>query len=245
MSNQSIYLQLINAGLTPEGASGLMGNMMAESTMKSNIAQRGLTNLTDEQYTMSFNAIPSQHIHDSVGYGLCQWTYWSRKKGLSDFAKQNNKSVGDESLQVDYCIKEMKEQYPKVWQFLKTTNSVYDAAAKVCKEYEQPAVNNIQVRANYGQQFYNQFKNLTGNNQQTENVQEETRYWPPRTLCLGMSGEDVKALQGLLCAHGYAVSVNGTFDQLTKKKILEYQNNNSLAVDGIAGKNTFAKLFQY
>ena len=46
MSEQTIYTSLIRAGLTPEGASGSMGNMFAESTMKANIAQRGMTHLS-------------------------------------------------------------------------------------------------------------------------------------------------------------------------------------------------------
>ena len=31
---------------------------------------------------------------DAVGYGLAQWTYWTRKQNLLNFARQNNKSIG-------------------------------------------------------------------------------------------------------------------------------------------------------
>ena len=87
MSNKTIYDALISAGLTQEGACGLMGNMMAESTMKSNIAQRGMTGLSDEQYTAAADNDMISFATDSVGYGLCQWTSSDRKAKLLAFAK--------------------------------------------------------------------------------------------------------------------------------------------------------------
>ena len=39
MSGMSIYGALVRAGMTAAGACGLMGNMQAESGMKSNIVQ--------------------------------------------------------------------------------------------------------------------------------------------------------------------------------------------------------------
>ena len=51
MSGMSIYGALVRAGMTAAGACGLMGNMQAESGMKSNIVQRGMTALSDGEYT--------------------------------------------------------------------------------------------------------------------------------------------------------------------------------------------------
>ena len=64
MSIKTIYKALIDAGLTPEGACGLMGNMMAESSMKADIAQRGMTALSDEQYTAAADAGTIDFVHD-------------------------------------------------------------------------------------------------------------------------------------------------------------------------------------
>ena len=93
MSARDIYAKLIAAGLTHEGTCGLMGNMQAESTLKANIAQRGMTALSDEEYTSAATEWPVKFIHDGVGYGLCQWTYWSRKQALFNFAQARGGDV--------------------------------------------------------------------------------------------------------------------------------------------------------
>lgn len=82
----SIYGALVRAGMTAAGACGLMGNMQAESGMKSNIVQRGMTALSDGEYTRRADAGEPDFIRDGAGYGLCQWTYWSRKQALLGFA---------------------------------------------------------------------------------------------------------------------------------------------------------------
>jgi long-subunit fatty acid transport protein len=37
-----------------------------------------------------------------LGYGLAQWTFWSRKQALLDFAKTAGKSIGDMTMQLDF-----------------------------------------------------------------------------------------------------------------------------------------------
>lgn len=66
-----------------------------------------------------------------------------------------------------------------------------------------------------------------------------------RTLKLGMSGDDVTALQNQLAALGYAVDIAnevGTFGETTQAALMQYQSDMGLAVDGIAGVNTFSAL---
>lgn len=52
MGAKEIYIKLREAGLTTEGACGLMGNMQAESAMQANVAQRGMTSLSDSRSAM-------------------------------------------------------------------------------------------------------------------------------------------------------------------------------------------------
>ena len=52
MSAQTIYDDLRKAGMTHEGACAMLGNMQCESSLRPNIAQRGMTNLTDAQCTI-------------------------------------------------------------------------------------------------------------------------------------------------------------------------------------------------
>lgn len=153
MSGMSIYGALVRAGMTAAGACGLMGNMQAESGMKSNIVQRGMTALSDGEYTRRADAGELDFIRDGAGYGLCQWTYWSRKQALLRFARERSVSVGDEGMQVEFCLSELRGEYPALRRFLCETQDVRAAAERVCREYERPAVNNVDARAAYAARF--------------------------------------------------------------------------------------------
>lgn len=61
-------------------------------------------------------------------------------------------------------------------------------------------------------------------------------------ISYGSAGEDVKKLQSLLNAQGYDLAVDGIFGAKTQAAVKDYQSKNSLAVDGIAGINTWSSL---
>ena len=152
MNPNDIYTILCESGMTHAGALGLMGNMMAESNLIPNIAQRGMTKLTDAQYTAAVdNGL--MDFADSVGYGLCQWTAISRKRKLLQFAKANGKSVGDGDMQTRFACLEMQAEYPKTWQMLCTSDSIDACSDMVCIDYERPAVNNLEARRAYAHQL--------------------------------------------------------------------------------------------
>ena len=156
MSIKTIYDQLRAVGMTAEGACGLMGNMQAESSMQANIAQRGMTTLADDVYTAAADRGMIDFVHDSVGYGLCQWTYRTRKQDLLAFAAASGVSVGDEEMQVQFCVKELREDFPGVWAVLTGSHDLYECARIVCLQYERPAVNNVDVRYRFAQDFFEQ-----------------------------------------------------------------------------------------
>ena len=249
MSARDIYAKLIAAGLTHEGACGLMGNMQAESGMKSNIVQRGMTALSDEEYTVAAAEWPVKFIHDGVGYGLCQWTYWSRKQALFNFAQERGASVGNEEMQVEFCISELKNDYPGLWALLCSVTDIYTAASEVCTVYERPAVNNITVRAGYANQISNRAKRegwgSAAEGSPADKEAEGTEvYWPPRVICEGMSGDDVAVAQAILKARGGDVVITGDFDRRFKNRVMEWQSFNGLAADGIIGAATWAALLR-
>lgn len=161
--DKEIYLILIEGGLTPEGAAGSMGNMYAESTMKANIAQRRMTTLSDEAYTAavdSHNPVAEyQFIHDSVGYGLCQWTSWDRKDNLLKFVKELGVSIGDFRAQTRFYLKELKS-FPKSLNILTVSHDLKECSDIVCTDFERPANNNLDARYRYSFEFYNKFKDL-------------------------------------------------------------------------------------
>lgn len=61
----------------------------------------------------------------------------------------------------------------------------------------------------------------------------------------GMTGEDVRALQGLLIAHGCGCGksgADGVFGENTAKALIAFQEKKGLETDGIAGPESFAAL---
>ena len=249
MSAQTIYFKLVEAGMSPVGACAMLGNMQAESALRSNNVQDGY-GYTDEGYTAKVDAGQLNFI-DSIGYGLCQWTYGPRKLKLLQFARSRGVSVGDEAMQVDFCVQELRSEYPKLWLYLCDCKGVEEATDRICTEYERPAVNNFKPRRDAANGFYMSFGGAEGETIPqspaktapfTQGSLDAEVYWPPRTLELGMYGPDVVALQGLLIAHGYPAGVSGTFDGATRLMTMAFQAEQGLVGDGIAGPLTWAAL---
>lgn len=149
MKAQEIYTILRAGGLSRAGALGMIGNMWAESTLKENIAQRGMTKLTDDQYTAAADNGLLDFVNDAVGFGLCQWTFHARKKALLAFAKKSGVSVGNGPMQVRFCLKELTEDFPAVFDTLCSSNNIDECADLVCVRFEMPAVNNYATRRNF------------------------------------------------------------------------------------------------
>lgn len=64
-----------------------------------------------------------------------------------------------------------------------------------------------------------------------------------RTLKRGIKNDVVGVLQALLICSGYKQAyLDKDYGSATKKAVESYQSKNGLVVDGLAGKNTFAKL---
>ena len=87
-NEERIWNYLRSAGLNACGAAGLMGNLYAESglipTNLQNTCEKKL-GYTDAAYTAAVDrGAYTNFAKDSAGYGLAQWTYWSRKQSLLD-----------------------------------------------------------------------------------------------------------------------------------------------------------------
>ena len=147
----------------PYGAAGLMGNLYAESSLRpenlQNTYEKSL-GLTDAQYTAAVDdGSYTNFVHDSAGYGLAQWTYWSRKQALLQFAQDAGKSIGDLSMQLDFLWQEI-QGYTSVLNTLKAATDVRTASDAVLTGYERPADQGETVqkkRAAYGQTFFDKY----------------------------------------------------------------------------------------
>ena len=63
-----------------------------------------------------------------------------------------------------------------------------------------------------------------------------------KQISYGSRGDDVLQLQKRLNQSGYNLAVDGNFGPKTQAAVKDYQKRNSLAVDGIVGKNTWGAL---
>lgn len=165
MNEATIWRFLKSQGMTDAGVAGLMGNLFAESGLNPKNLQNTYEKklgYTDVTYTAAVdNGKYTNFVRDSAGYGLCQWTYWSRKQALYSFCKAIGASIGDLDAQLRFLMKELTESFKSVLGVLMTTTSVREASDAVLLQFERPAKMNDpavqQKRAGYGQNYYNQF----------------------------------------------------------------------------------------
>ena len=249
MSVRDIYYSLRAGGLSPAGACAIMGNMHAESVMMSNNVQDNCP-LGDADYTFNVEhgiTSANQFIHDKYGYGLCQWTFYSRKEKLLNFAARMEKPISDEAMQVAFCLEELKSDYASLYAYLCTVENLKEATDKVCKVYEQPAVNNYDDRRGFAQYYYAMFvDSAPASEPQAEPDPPEQRCSVSvRILRIGSMGRDVYALQCAMDDMGYKCGKpDGDFGPKTENAVNFLKLSYGLEQDGIADADVWQILLQ-
>ena len=171
---QKIWNFLSSKGLNDFAVAGIMGNLYAESELRPNNLQNTYEKklgMSDGEYTAAVDSGKyTNFIKDCAGYGLAQWTYWSRKQNLHNFAKDARKSIGDLEMQLDFLWKEL-QGYTGLMKTLKAATSVFFASTAVLTQYERPANQGEsakKTRCSYGQKYYDKYAT------KTESKKEET-----------------------------------------------------------------------
>lgn len=161
---KTIWDYLMNKINNSYGVAGLMGNLYAESALRSNNMQdiyQSRLGYDDAAYTAAVdNGSYNNFVKDSVGYGLAQWTFYTRKQALLNYAKSKNKSIGDLMTQLEFLYKELSESYKSVLKDLENATSILDASNSVLTKFECPANQGETVqkaRASYGQKYYDKY----------------------------------------------------------------------------------------
>jgi len=172
---RELYAFFKSKGLCNNGIFGLFGNLYAESGMKpGNLQNSGekKLGLTDEAYTAAVDSGSYKNFaHDSAGYGLAQWTYWSRKEAMLAFHQAKGASIGDALTQAEFLHKELSEGYKPVLSILKTAASIREASDAVLLQFERPADQSEAVRkkrAGFGQEYEVLCQKEGGNEGMTE-----------------------------------------------------------------------------
>lgn len=159
------------AGFSDIETAAIMGNLYDESHFKSNNLQNSFEKklkMTDEEYTVAVNtkAYSEQaFVRDGAGYGLAQWTYWSRKQKLYDYTVKQGYSIDDLGRQISLIIMELTGQYKGILNSLANISSIEDASNLILFQYEKPADQGKAVqnrRAGYAKIYYDKFSKGNG-----------------------------------------------------------------------------------
>lgn len=161
-NEEELWKYFEEVGLNPMAIAGVLGNIYAESGLSPINLQNNFESelgMNDKEYTDAVDSGSyTNFVHDGAGYGLAQWTYYTRKQGLYDWAKECDSSIGDLGVQKTYLWKELQEMIDIAK--LNASKTIREASDIVLLEFERPAdqSENVQIlRASYAQEIYDKF----------------------------------------------------------------------------------------
>ena len=132
---------------TAAGAAGLMGNLEAESGLRPDVSEyskQKIIGLSQADYIRKTNdGSYKNFIRDGAGFGLAQWTYWSRKQALLNSCRGK---IADLNCQLGYLVQELKSDFRAVYNKLTSSNSVDECCDVVLLKFERPAHAQAQVK---------------------------------------------------------------------------------------------------
>lgn len=205
---------------------------------------QGVTDGSISEYTFA---------HDGRGFGLYQLTFWSRKQEYYNFWKQNGGKIDSAELQTKFAIKEMKRDFPNLWNYLTQTNDIFTACSRICREFERPAYNNVDARFQAASRFKHELNLDEWQDSGTDPEPSPTPAPEPirpdklvlRTIDKNCNGfDEIYLLQALLLCIGYEVPVDGVWTDTLTDAVKAYQTHNGLGSDGVVGKMTWNKLME-
>lgn len=139
---------IVSKGFTLKQAAGIGGNFMRESHLDPTMIE-GMTH-ADASF------VPQK----GQGFGLAQWTYYTRQDKMVAYSKETSRSLIDLSFQLDWFWKEFTTDYLGGIPTLSQTTTIEDATVDFHQKYESSAdgASQIQDRINYANQLYERFK---------------------------------------------------------------------------------------
>lgn len=166
-TEQTIWNFLKQKGLSDIAVAGIMGNLQAESGLRSNNLEDTKSKnlgLSDEEYTRRVdNGTYTNFINDSCGYGIAQWTRTDRKRGLFTLCQANNKSISDLMCQLVFLYEELKNM--NLISRLNAATNIFAASTLILTDFENPLDKSTKVknyRSSLSKTFYDKFKGTSG-----------------------------------------------------------------------------------
>ena len=130
-SKDRILRFLTDKGLTIEQASGIAGNLQAES-----------------------NFDPSAIGDNGTSLGIAQW-HQIRKENLINFCKSKKQDSKSLECQLDFLWNELNTKYSNVLSSIKTSKTAGESAEIFASKYEKPRSTDYSRRIKYAEKIYN------------------------------------------------------------------------------------------
>ena len=259
MGYQSIYDQFRANGFTEAGALAMLGNFDCESNCIPYRVQGDFSSgyTVSKQYTADVDSgkISRQVFgSDQRGYGLAQWTYVNqsktagRKFDLYDFWKKRGaSSIGDEAMQVDFSLSELKTDFSGLLTLLQTSNDLYECTKQVCYKYENPEYKNVDARFAAANRIKGEIDldpHPVPPGPEPPDPPLEI-FWPPRTIDSHCADwPEVTVLGSVLYCRGYTPYAITIWNDELNEAVRDFQIDNSLDPDCVVGPKTWRALLE-
>lgn len=161
MTELEIFKKCVGLGMTKAGAAGCTANILHESNGRPENVENTCP-ISDEDYTRGVDdGNYTNFVGDRYGYGLCQWTHYTRKEALLKYAKEHGVSIADADMQFQFMARELRESYAYVWNTLITTSDPYTAGYVMCEKFERPkgGETSAKQRGQKAKEIYDRCKN--------------------------------------------------------------------------------------
>ena len=248
---QTIYNICRQNGMTAAAALATVGNFQCESNCEpfrlegdfssfktiSKAYVQGVTDGSISRQTFS---------HDAKGFGLYQLTFWSRKQEYYDFWKQSGEKLDSVELQTKFAIKEMKRDFPNLWNYLTQTNDIFTACSRICREFERPAYNNVDARFQAATRFKHEL-DLDDWGGEDPDPQPDPQPKEDHSLLLRTVDRNCEGFNEILLLKGLLLCRNFDFEKISEDLwavVRQFQAENGLTADGIVGPKTWASLLE-
>ena len=162
IANESkIWSTLKQIGFTDFASAGIMANIFVESGFKPDNLQNSFEKRlgSDADYTKKVNErvyTREQFANDSAGYGLCQWTYHTRKSALYDFCMCRSTKIDNIVDQLLFMTQECRNS--GLFDRLNKCASPYDAGVLFMLNFEKPKDQSVTAQKRRGElaiRFFN------------------------------------------------------------------------------------------
>lgn len=253
---QTIYNRLRQNGLTQEAALAMVGNWYCESNcepyrLEGDFSPYKTASHAYVQDVTNGSISRQQFSNDAKGFGLYQLTFWSRKQGYYDFWRSSGKALDSAELQTDYACIELRSDFSGLYSYLKTTNDLFTATSRICREFERPAVNNIDARFSAAKRIQyeidlNAWQSGGGEDPDPQPQPDPTpaadhslklRVIDRNCEALPEFAPELQIINGALLCRNY--EVNNIWDS-----VKQFQADHGLDADGIVGNLTWNKLLE-